>query len=112
MRNIHWQIFEITSQLAFFALLFLLATCEIPSIRRPTEALGIALRVFEVTEGKYPQYTLTLAIAYENTEDFAAALNAINDAIDEASLQRLHDLVTQLQAYKKKIDAKLQESGR
>ncbi len=90
----------------------LLATCEVPSIRRPEEAVRISLRVFEVTKGKYPQYTLTLAIAYENLEDFDAALKAINDAIDEAALQGLDGLSAQLRAYKVKIEATSREFGK
>lgn len=90
----------------------LLATTHLQAIRDPAEAYRIASRVDEVTGGKFPEYTETLAIIYEELEDYTAALKAIRAAIDVAGVEGRGDLVERFEARKQRLETLVQEQTR
>jgi len=61
---------------------WILATCPVPRIRNGAQAMVSATRLCELTKWKKPEYLYTLAIAYSETGDFAAAIKWQQKAID------------------------------
>jgi tetratricopeptide (TPR) repeat protein len=60
---------------------WLLATCRDEKLRDGRQAVESATRACELTEGKNPRYLATLAAAYSEAGDFAAAAQCQERAI-------------------------------
>jgi Flp pilus assembly protein TadD len=85
-------------------LAWLLATAPQPALRNGDEALQLARRANELAGGKNPVVVGTLAAAFAETGQFAAAAQTVQQALELAQTAGQQDLIrgfaAQLQRYK------------
>ena len=75
------------------------ATADDPEIRDPQEAIRLAQRACQITDHQDPTFLMTLARAYAAADDFPAAIQTAQTALDLARTSGQEERASQIQPY-------------